>query len=271
VNFDVNSVHEGFAEAIRWHLAPFVRTRPDVNAMRIQLREDDEDRRRGRYRVSMDNVLKAEQYEEAMDDLLLVALWNIWRGFSSATRDFLLMHSGAVARDGSAILMPAPMQSGKSSLTLALIREGFSYLSDEFAAIDPVTSRDYPVERPIALRSWNLERFQDLEEALVDRRDVPIRMNKRYIRPQDVEADVAGPSRVGWIVFPTNAFDGPPRLIPVSRSEAVEIMVGSCFNAPYYEERAVILLARIATDAPAFRIEGGSPGERAELIRDTLA
>lgn len=268
----MNSVHEAFAESLKWHLAPFVRGRLDANAIRVDLRSQDGEEAAGseRYALSMDNVLRGEQSEEALDDLLMVTIWNIWRTFATATRDFLLLHSGAVARDDRALLMPAPMQSGKSSLTLALVGQGYSYLSDEYAALDPVTGRDYPVQRPIALRPWFVSQFKGLQERLRDRSDVPIAMSKRYVRPQDVGSVVAGPSEVGWIVFPTPVFDGPPRLSPVTRSEAVETMIGSCFNAVYYEERAVILLARLAQSAPAFRIEGGTPGERAALLAERL-
>jgi hypothetical protein len=163
------------------------------------------------------------------------------------------------------------MDSGKSSLTLALLREGFSYLSDEFGALDPVSARAYPVERPIALDPEGLELFPGLQERLKDKDEIPIRLSRRFVRPHDVGARVSGPTPVRWIVFPQAWFEGPPRLTQISRAEAVTRLLARAFNADRYAERALILLSRIAQDAEAFELMGGSPLERAQLLSDSFS
>jgi hypothetical protein len=47
-------------------------------------------------------------------------------------RGFFGLHAAAVARDGLGYLLPGASGSGKTSLCLTLVREGFQYLSDDF-------------------------------------------------------------------------------------------------------------------------------------------
>ena len=74
-------------------------------------------------------------------------LWHVHTEAIRHTGDFLLVHAGAVRTPsgrGDAAL-PAQPESGKSTLTLGLVQAGFGYLSDEAAAIDPVTRMLHPV------------------------------------------------------------------------------------------------------------------------------
>jgi hypothetical protein len=61
------------------------------------------------------------------------------------------VHSGTVAINGRALLLPARSHAGKSTLVAALLRAGASYGSDEFAVVDPA-GRVHPYSRRLALR-----------------------------------------------------------------------------------------------------------------------
>jgi hypothetical protein len=91
------------------------------------------------------------------------------------------------------------------------------------------------------------------------------------VRPEDVEAEVAGPTPVGWIVFPSDDFEGQARLEPVSKAGSVEAMAANSFNLYRYGDRGVVLLSRIAKDAEAFELVGGSIQDRVDLIVDRLS
>jgi hypothetical protein len=45
-------------------------------------------------------------------------------------------------------------------------------------------------------------------------------------------------------------------------------MAANCFNLHRYRERGVIVLSRVAERAEAFLLEGGTAGDRAELLAD---
>ena len=74
----------------------------------------------------------------------------LWVGENSADRVFL--HAGVVALNGRAILLPGRTMSGKSTLVKALLEAGCSYLSDEFALLDP-EGRVHPYARPMQIRA----------------------------------------------------------------------------------------------------------------------
>ena len=75
-----------------------------------------------------------------------------------AEREGLLLHGGAVAERGWAVLIGGGSGAGKSTTTVELLAEGMSFLTDELVELDPVagTVRGFP--RPIGLegpaRSW---------------------------------------------------------------------------------------------------------------------
>jgi HprK-related kinase A len=70
--------------------------------------------------------------------------------------ELLLLHSGALERDGLALLLPATPGSGKSTLTAALSQRGWRLLSDEFGAYDPQAGVFRAVLKPIALKNASI-------------------------------------------------------------------------------------------------------------------
>ncbi|PZF81017.1 hypothetical protein [Jiangella anatolica] len=68
----------------------------------------------------------------------------------------LLLHTGAVARDGRAVLFPGESGTGKSTMVAACLRRGFGYLSDELVAVEPDTGHVTGWARPLMLTSWAL-------------------------------------------------------------------------------------------------------------------
>lgn len=69
----------------------------------------------------------------------------------------LLLHAGALERDGYALLLPATPGSGKSTLTAALSQRGWRLLSDEFGVCDTETGKLSPLLKPIALKNRSID------------------------------------------------------------------------------------------------------------------
>ncbi len=66
--------------------------------------------------------------------------------------DRIFMHAGAVGWKGKAIIIPGDSYQGKSTLVAALISNGASYYSDDFAVFDG-DGLLHPFPRPLAMRS----------------------------------------------------------------------------------------------------------------------
>jgi hypothetical protein len=264
--FSIKSEDERFSESLRWHLGPFHLDTPAPGGIPAEFLSTDETGEPAFiFRFSTQELFRVAMLAEAIHR----AVWELHRAVHDQVRDFLLLHAGAVARDGQALLLPAETASGKSSLTLGLLERGASYLSDDLAALDPVTNRTYPFPKRIKLIPDALEFFPGLEERLVDR-DLPFTQWERFARPEDVGASVAEPAIVRWIVFPTSAFEGPPVLEPMTKAESVKEMAANCLNLFRFGDAGVVLLSRIASDAEAFRLTGGSLRERIDLLSDRL-
>ena len=69
----------------------------------------------------------------------------------------LLLHAGALERDGMALVLPATPGSGKSTLTAALAQRDWRLLSDEFGVFDPALGLFKPMLKPVALKNASIE------------------------------------------------------------------------------------------------------------------
>ena len=265
--FTMKSEDERFSESLRWHLGPFHLDAPAPAGLPGEfLTQDEAGEPAYILRFATQERFRVAMLAEAIHR----AVWELHRAVHDQVRDFVLLHAGAVARDQQALLMPAETSSGKSSLTLGLLESGSSYLSDDLAPLDPVTQRVYPFPKRIKLIPDALEFFPGLEERLGDR-DLPFRQFERFIRPEDVGADVAEPAGVRWIVFPTSEFEGPPTLEPITKAESMKELAANCLNLYRFGEAGVVFLSRIAKDADAFRLRGGSLRERIALLSERLS
>jgi hypothetical protein len=82
--------------------------------------------------------------------------------FIKSIDGYLLIHAAVLVKNGKAIVLPAKSRSGKSTLSIALIKRGFRYLSDEVAAINLKTLRVRGFPRPIGIRKKTLLLFSSL-------------------------------------------------------------------------------------------------------------
>lgn len=90
------------------------------------------------------------------DNALPLLEWGCNWMIGRTCNDLLLLHSGALERDGFALLLPASPGSGKSTLTAALSQRGWRLLSDEFGAYDPEAGLFRAVLKPIALKNRSI-------------------------------------------------------------------------------------------------------------------
>ncbi|HEV8420953.1 MAG TPA: hypothetical protein VGR13_06330, partial [Actinomycetota bacterium] len=214
--FTLRSADPSFAEAMRWHLDPFRLTRREPHMFPLDLFIEEEDREKSPPPYSLFVATSFEFSHPSLIDVLQHALWAINRAVQTRVRDYVLLHAGAVARDGKVVLLPAAMESGKSSLVLALLQQGFEYLSDEFGAIDPVTGNAFPVAKRVSLGWHSLSLFPGLEERLTDRSGLNSSVPMRFVRPEDVGSTEGAGGEVAWLVFPTPVFEGPARLVSMT-------------------------------------------------------
>ncbi len=77
-------------------------------------------------------------------------------------RRFLLLHASSVEKDGKTLIITGESGSGKSTLSALLGSNGWRFMGDEFALIDPVTGWAHPFPRPISLKNQSIALMQEL-------------------------------------------------------------------------------------------------------------
>lgn len=96
-------------------------------------------------------------------ELLLTLQERFLHDFIKFTRDqYYLLHSAILVKRGKAVLLPGVSKSGKSTMAIALLKEGFKYISDEIAAIDLDTLGASGFPRAIVMRDKTLSLFPHL-------------------------------------------------------------------------------------------------------------
>ncbi len=142
VGLEVDGPDEMLAEVAR-HLPPFYDDQqPLVAAVRL-FTED------GGYALEVEGERPSRfvpNYPTLLDVANLLELAVVER-----LPDLVAVHAGAVALDGRALLLPGRTQTGKTRLVTALLEQGATYLSDEFALLDE-DGRVHPYPRLLALR-----------------------------------------------------------------------------------------------------------------------
>ena len=196
-------------------------------------------------------------------------VWAINQQVINGTTDRLLLHAGAVDRDGCGVLIPAEMESGKTTLVTGLLDRGFGYLTDEAASV----SADLVLEgyaKPLSIDPGSWEVLAHHAPGL-DAELAPYLEGQWQVPAQRI-GPVVGRSRLGLIVFRRYEAGAPTRFSPVSPATAVRLAVGSTFvtdreHLPLSRLRA---LAAVCSQVPAFELVGGDLGEACDAVIDAL-
>ena len=84
---------------------------------------------------------------------------------AAGVQTHVLLHAAAAYRDGVLVVLPAPMESGKTTTVTGLLRAGWSYVTDEAVAVDPETLRVTPFPKPLNLDRGSWPVLPDLAPA----------------------------------------------------------------------------------------------------------
>ena len=170
---------------------------------------------------------------------------------ASLARTRVFLHSGVVALDGRAILIPGYTESGKSTLVKEFLAAGATLYSDEYAVLDR-QGFVHPFPRPIQLRA----------------------ADGTQSRHDPVEMDVpvgTRPIRVGLVLhakFEPDAVWNPRRLSP--GQAALKLMQYSV-NVRREPKAVLQLLKQIGSTSAAFKSRRGQAREVVDWCQKNLS
>lgn len=179
-------------------------------------------------------VVRSHSQEEALDR---------FDGFFALTvatlaPSHVFVHAGAVEWLGKAIVIPGKSRAGKSTLVMALVRAGATYLSDEFALLDN-SGMIHPFTKPISMRQPNQSRQVDISVesigGVIGTKPVPL----------GLVLDTAYMKGKHW---------QPKQISP---GEGILTMLANCPAAQHAPERVLQALNTAAMGAQFFRTPRG--------------
>ncbi|ACZ43700.1 HPr kinase [Thermobaculum terrenum ATCC BAA-798] len=180
----------------------------------------------------------------------------------------LLLHAGALARGDMGLLLPAPSGGGKSTLTVALLEEGFRLCSDELAVVDPCTLElaAFPRNPCIKTGSWDLLRSR---VPWAEGAAVTTQLWGRTLRYLDVPEPLwaSTPVVVRHVVVPRYVPMASPSLESASKSEVLSLLLSQSFSARALGAIGVAAAARLLEGTECYTLRYSDLRDAVALIR----
>ena len=179
------------------------------------------------------------------------------RALIEARSDLLWLHAGAVANDGEVMFCLGQGGSGKSTLVVSLVDEGWSYLSDDVVAYDPVTGGALAFPLAPFYRVWGEEVVQDIK-----------RLDK--VRFETNPANVAAAALpVSTLTFPTFSPAGPASCEPRGPASVAVALADQLLNADTYRGDPLQACADLAVQARAYDLTHTPETPPIQLLKAT--
>lgn len=182
-----------------------------------------------------------------------------------ARPDLLWIHAGVVALHDRAAMFCAPSGQGKSTLVYALLRLGWTYLSDEVAAVDTAAGLVHPF--PLSPR----RRVHDGEFVLLDAfesvrelRKVPI-----DLLPHTIPRRPLPLARIGFLRFVPEA--SSMTRTAAAPGQAVLELLRNSLSIRSDREGEISRLARLVSLVPTEHLTYASAGALAALVHGEAA
>ena len=192
--------------------------------------------------------------------------WHVNHQVIKRSSGYVLLHAAAAAHDGVGVLLPGAPEAGKTTLVAGLIRSGFSYLTDEAAAIDPETLQIEPYPKPLTIDRGSWPVLPDLAPVGAD---TPrgYHEGQWHVSPATLRADaISGRVSAAVIVFPRFEAGAATTLEPLGRAEALVALLDQTFRLHQDGRRNLDVLARVVKPVDCYRLTSGDLDEACELV-----
>lgn len=193
---------------------------------------------------------------------LATLLWHVNKEVVRRTAaPYVQWHAAAAVRDGVCVVLPAPMESGKTTTVAGLLLAGYQYLTDEAVAIhgDSLLVEPFPKALSVDRGSWCvLAELKPRLRPVQDQWQVP---------PARVRPDVVAlPTQPRLVVLPRYRPDARTRLEPLRRSHALTQVAQSSFGFAEDPGRNLDVAARVLAACDCYELTIGDLATAVSLI-----
>ena len=261
--WSLHTTDRAFAEMLDGLYAPMRRAGPPPSAAHVRYRllpaHDDSPgvlERNGKVTGARDSPTR----------LLGHLVWSINRQVIDRSLDRLILHAAAVSVRGRVVVLPAAMESGKTTLATGLLDRGAAYLTDEAAAIDDATLTVEGFPKPLSIDRGSWHVLAHHEPNLPS--DLAVYHQGQWqVQPASFAA-VEPQGSLGVFVFPAFERGARTRIEPLRPVDALEHAMACTFGPPrsLVPPAKVRQLAVVLGDVPAFRLVTGDLDRACQLV-----
>ena len=179
----------------------------------------------------------------------------------------MILHASAVERDGKALIMTGESGSGKSTLSALLGINGWRFMGDEFALIDPASGEAVPYPRLISLKN---EAIAAMQESAQEAKFGPLMKGtpkgdiRHMVPPREAIAKMTERAKPVLLLFPRFGHEGAIRDMPPS--ETFMRLTQASTNYVALGEAGFEAMTKFVQDVPARAVDYRSGEEAMELV-----
>ncbi len=158
--------------------------------------------------------------------------WGLNWCISNRMHQYLIIHAAMLERHGKGIILVGEPGAGKSTLSAALMQEGWRLLSDEITVID-AERQLRPVPRPVSLKNSAIDLIHQryADAILTDTAHNTTKGNVAHLKPSASSLQQAGETVApALILFPRYSAGTSLRIARISRGDTLMRMVEGAFN-----------------------------------------
>lgn len=224
-----------------------------------------EQARRGRWTVYFGD--QRVSMSKTVTKAISMVLWHINQEAVRATdTDMVVLHASAAELDGVGVVLPAPMESGKTTTVAGLIGAGFRYVTDEAVAISTDTGWVTPFAKPLSIDHGSWEVLSHLQPATV----LPAAI-QWHVPAEDVRSGSTGDVMLPrLIVSPRYRLGAETVLTPLGRAQMVVLLAESTFHFPDHGARNFAALADLARRSDCYTLTIGDLDEAVALVTSAV-
>ena len=188
--------------------------------------------------------------------------WHLLTAALERQKDLFHLHGAALSAPTSsgAVVLVGKSGSGKSTLTLALMQRGFLPFSDDVALIEPMTLNVRALRRSFHMSGDSLRMVEAATSGIIDSGG-PVPAGFFY-PPRWAPRPVP----VRWVLLLNLEPKLPPRLTPLTPSDAAVAILEHSVNLQHSSRAGLAAAAKLTAEAKCYRLQHGHLLESFKIV-----